>query len=106
MQAQKRPVDLLQIWHKLDFITAGLNEPCGSADSPPSPNIISGLIHLTLARLSVILNLVVTEHVFSQFGIILIHSHLHNYLSSEKVHKQALVYSDTIAQYSSICHVK
>ncbi|KIK80246.1 hypothetical protein PAXRUDRAFT_73617, partial [Paxillus rubicundulus Ve08.2h10] len=101
---QKRPVDLLQIWCELDFIMAGLNEPCGSADSTPSPNGISGLIHLALALLLVILNSAVTEHVCSQFGII--HSHLCNNLSLEKVCKQAPVHLDMIVWYGSICCVK
>ncbi|KIK95260.1 hypothetical protein PAXRUDRAFT_73735, partial [Paxillus rubicundulus Ve08.2h10] len=70
----------------------------------PAPNGISGLIHLALALLSVTPNSVATEHIFSQFGII--HSCLCNCLSSEKVHKQASVHSDTIVQYGSIHCVK
>ncbi|KIK73496.1 hypothetical protein PAXRUDRAFT_71206, partial [Paxillus rubicundulus Ve08.2h10] len=101
---QKKPVDLLHIWHELDFITVGLNEPCGSANSTSTPNGTSGLIHLALALLSVVPNSAATERVFSQFGII--HSCLCNCLSSEKVCKQALVRSDMIVRYSSIHCVK
>ncbi|KIK75533.1 hypothetical protein PAXRUDRAFT_98327, partial [Paxillus rubicundulus Ve08.2h10] len=92
---EKKPVNLLQIWRELDFITVGLI---------PTLNGTSGLIHLALTLLSVVPNSAATERVFSQFGII--HSCLRNRLSLEKVCKQALIRSNMIAQYSSIHHVK
>ncbi|OJA14887.1 hypothetical protein AZE42_12642 [Rhizopogon vesiculosus] len=65
-----------------------------------STNGASGLIHLAMHILSIVPNSTATEHIFSQFGVI--HTKLRNCLDPEKVHKQALVKSNTIAQHGSL----
>ncbi|KAG0701711.1 hypothetical protein DFH29DRAFT_805946, partial [Suillus ampliporus] len=82
----QKNVNLVQLW--FDSTTG----------SPP--NGVSGLIHLAMHILSVVPNSAAMERVFSQFGII--HMKLRNRLSPDKVRKQALIWSDTIAQHGSL----
>lgn len=85
------------------MITSGLEtDSTGSthASTTASPNGVSGLIHLAMHVLSIVPNSAATERIFSQFGVI--HTKLRNRLDPEKVRKQALVKSNTIAQHGSL----
>lgn len=96
-------MNLIQLWRELDTITSGLRtDSTGStnASTTASPNGVSGLIHLAMHILSIVPNSAATERIFSQFGVI--HTKLRNRLDPEKVRKQALVKSDTIAQHGSL----
>ncbi|OJA12312.1 hypothetical protein AZE42_12294, partial [Rhizopogon vesiculosus] len=90
----QRNVNLIQLWRELDTITSGLG-----TDSTGSTSV-SSLIHLAMHILSIVPNSAAMERILSQFGVI--HNKVRNRLDPEKVRKQALVKSDTIAQHGSL----
>ncbi|KIK36713.1 hypothetical protein CY34DRAFT_93923, partial [Suillus luteus UH-Slu-Lm8-n1] len=86
-------VNLVQLWCELDMITSGLKTDSTGSTHTSTTASLNGVS-------SIVPNSAAMERIFSQFGVI--HTKLQNHLEPEKVHKQALVKSNTITQHGSL----